>query len=181
MGRPEMTGEVRAFGPNPLANEERAAALNGVGEIGAPSGAASNASSCDLSSRASRTRTLTSNASTRPIATKCSTPTCSNRSSRCGRSPNPGCANTTRSGRTTASAECRPSASCRGEQRPQSLLSSCVLDGGAYGIATSVKAMRKIVATRHLDRVTVRNWLVVRGSRVRVPQPHHPISVDTFA
>jgi hypothetical protein len=30
-----MTGEVRAFSPQPLTDEERAAALNGVGEIGA--------------------------------------------------------------------------------------------------------------------------------------------------
>ena len=45
----------------------------------------------------------------------------------------PGCRSTTRSGRTTASAGCRPLRSCRGPQLPGSLSLLCLLDGEAYG------------------------------------------------
>jgi len=61
-----------------------------------------------------------SNASTRPIAPKCSTQTCSIRSQKLERSPRTGWCVTTRSGPMTASAGCRHSLSCRGQPAPPS-------------------------------------------------------------
>jgi transposase InsO family protein len=77
-------------------------------QLPSPNGARAAASKPGLSNRENRTRTRSSSASTKPIGTKCSMPTCSKASSRCARSPRPGYTNTTSSGRMTASAVCRP-------------------------------------------------------------------------
>lgn len=68
------------------------------------------------------------------------TPTSSNRLVSCARSSTSGCACTTRSGRTIASAGCRPSHSCRGLHQPVSLLSNCPLDREAYEPANGADA-----------------------------------------
>lgn len=61
---------------------------------------------CATSSQASRTKTPTLNDSTKPIAPKCWTRTCSRTLSKCVTSPTSGCKATTKNARMSRSATC---------------------------------------------------------------------------
>src|SRR5260221_6131315 len=56
-------------------------------------------------------------------------------------------------GPTTASAGCRRSRFCRGQHRPESLLSKCLLDGGAYAAFgdPAVPVLTEAIQHGHLE------------------------------
>jgi hypothetical protein len=99
------------------------------------------------SSRASRIKTRTSNASTAATAPRCSMRTSSNRSPSSTHSLPLGYGSTTASGPTTASAGCRRSRFCRGLHQPASLFWQCLLDGELTPLERDGLSTRTVCST----------------------------------